>query len=102
MTVTIKIPKKSIQKNIPSEKIIKSPDKSENEGISMEIIDSAEFHRANIRFIGGIPSEAIRTILKTEGWMWNPKLEIWYPKGEFARSNSYNFANMLKKAYFDK
>lgn len=59
--------------------------------LQMEIIESYIYHRANIKFTGGIPSEQIREILKNEGWVYNPKEKLWYPKGAFASEATKNF-----------
>ena len=66
--------------------------------VSMEIINSEEFKRANIRF-NGKPSEEIRSELKKEGWFYSRNHNVWYPKND-AAANSQNFAEHIKETYF--
>lgn len=66
--------------------------------ISMEIINSEQYKRANIRF-SGIPSEEVRTELKNEGWLYSRNHNVWYPRN-IAAENSMAFANHIKEAYF--
>lgn len=64
----------------------------------MEIIDSAQYRRANIRF-SGIPAEEIRAALKAEGWLYSRNHNVWYPRNE-AAENSSRFASHIKDTYF--
>lgn len=66
--------------------------------ISMEIINSEQYKRANIRF-SGIPSEEVRTELKNEGWLYSRNHNVWYPRN-IAAENSMEFAKHIKEAYF--
>ncbi|MCQ2600909.1 MAG: YifB family Mg chelatase-like AAA ATPase [Treponema sp.] len=68
------------------------------ENVTMEIINSEQFKRANIRFTGK-PSEEIRNELKKEGWIYSRNHNVWYPKNT-AAENSQNFANHIKETYF--
>ena len=70
----------------------------QTENITMEIINSEQFKRANIRF-NGKPSEEIRTELKNEGWFYSRNHNVWYPKNDAAQ-NSQNFAQHIKETYF--
>lgn len=74
-----------------------------SEKITMEIINSEKYHRANIRF-SGIPSEEVRTAMKKEGWTFSHANKVWYPTNS-AADNSLNFAkktgrNILSKAEY--
>ena len=69
-----------------------------NTPVTMEIINSEKFKRANIRF-NGKPSEEIREELKKEGWFYSRNHNVWYPKNE-AAENSLNFANHIRETYF--
>ncbi|MCI7037128.1 MAG: hypothetical protein MSA27_08225, partial [Spirochaetia bacterium] len=66
--------------------------------VTMEIINSEQFKRANIRF-NGKPAEEIREELKKEGWFYSRNHNVWYPKND-AAENSLNFANHIKETYF--
>lgn len=66
--------------------------------LSMEIINSEQYKRANIKF-SGIPSKEVRTELKNEGWLFSHNHNVWYPRN-FAAENSYAFANHIKMTYF--
>ena len=66
--------------------------------ISMEIINSEQYKRANIRF-SGIPSEEVRTKLKNEGWLYSRNHNVWYPRN-IAAENSMEFAKHIKQTYF--
>ena len=66
--------------------------------ISMEIINSEQYKRANIRF-SGIPSEEVRTELKNEGWLYSRNHNVWYPRN-IASENSMAFAKHIKQTYF--
>ena len=66
--------------------------------VTMEIINSEQFKRANIRF-NGKPAEEIREELKNEGWFYSRNHNVWYPKND-AAENSLNFANHIKETYF--
>lgn len=66
--------------------------------ISMEIINSEQYKRANIRF-SGIPSEEVRTELKNEGWLYSRNHNVWYPRN-IAAENSMAFAKHIKQTYF--
>ena len=66
--------------------------------ITMEIINSEQFKRANIRF-SGIPSEEVRTELKNEGWLYSRNHNVWYPRN-IAAENSSKFAEHIKITYF--
>lgn len=66
--------------------------------ISMEIINSEQYKRANIRF-SGIPSEEVRTELKNEGWLYSRNHNVWYPRN-IAAENSMEFAKHIKQTYF--
>ena len=46
--------------------------------VTMEIIDSEQYKRANIRF-NGKPSEEIREELKKEGWFYSRNHNVWIP-----------------------
>lgn len=69
-----------------------------NSKITMEIINSLAFKRANIRF-SGIPEESVRTELRKEGWLYSRNHNVWYPRDK-AAENSLNFANHIKETYF--
>ena len=69
-----------------------------NTPVTMEIINSEQFKRANIRF-NGKPAEEIREELKKEGWFYSRNHNVWYPKND-AAENSLNFANHIKETYF--
>lgn len=69
-----------------------------NTPVTMEIINSEQFKRANIRF-NGKPAEEIREELKKEGWFYSRNHNVWYPKND-AAANSQNFANHIKETYF--
>ena len=64
----------------------------------MEIINSEQYKRANIRF-SCIPSEEVRTELKNEGWLYSRNHNVWYPRN-IAAENSMAFANHIKQTYF--
>ena len=66
--------------------------------VTMEIINSEQFKRANIRF-NGKPAEEIREELKKEGWFYSRNHNVWYPKND-AAENSLSFANHIKETYF--
>ncbi|SFI89083.1 Mg chelatase-related protein [Treponema bryantii] len=66
--------------------------------VTMEIIDSEQYKRANIRFIGK-PSEEIREELKKEGWFYSRNHNVWYPKND-AAAKSRNFAQHIRDTYF--
>lgn len=66
--------------------------------VTMEIIDSEQYKRANIRF-NGKPSEEIREELKKEGWFYSRNHNIWYPKND-AAAKSRNFAQHIRDTYF--
>ena len=66
--------------------------------LTMEIINSEQYKRANIRF-SGIPAEEVRTELKNEGWLYSRNHNVWYPRN-IAAENSTNFANHIKMTYF--
>ena len=66
--------------------------------ISMEIINSEQYKRANIRF-SGIPSEEVRTELKNEGWLYSRNHNVWYPRN-IPVENSMAFAKHIKQIYF--
>ena len=68
------------------------------EPVTMEIINSEQYKRANIRF-NGKPAEEIREELKKEGWFYSRNHNVWYPKND-AAENSLNFANHIKETYF--
>ena len=68
--------------------------------ISMEIINSEQYKRANIRF-SEIPSEEVRTELKNEGWLYSRNHNEWYPRN-IAAENSMEFAKHIKQTYFPK
>ena len=51
--------------------------------VTMEIIDSEQYKRANIRF-NGKPSEEIREELKKEGCFYSRNHNVWYPKNDAA------------------
>lgn len=69
-----------------------------NTPVTMKIINSEQFKRANIRF-NGKPAEEIREELKKEGWFYSRNHNVWYPKND-AAANSQNFANHIKETYF--
>ena len=54
--------------------------------VTMEIIDSEQYKRANIRF-NGKPSEEIREELKKEGWFYSRNHNVWYPKNDAAANS---------------
>ena len=66
--------------------------------VTMEIINSEQFKRANIRF-SGIPAEEVRTELKNEGWLYSRNHNVWYPRN-IAAENSTQFAEHIKITYF--
>ena len=66
--------------------------------VTMEIINSEQFKRANIRF-SGIPSEEVRTELKNKGWLYSRNHNVWYPRN-IAAENSTQFAEHIKITYF--
>ena len=66
--------------------------------VTMEIIDSEQYKRANIRF-NGKPSEEIREELKKEGWFYSRNHNVWYPKND-AAANSRDFAQHIRDTYF--
>ncbi len=66
--------------------------------LTMEIIYSEQFKRANIRF-NGKPAEEIREELKKEGWFYSRNHNVWYPKKE-AVENSQSFVLQIKEKYF--
>ena len=66
--------------------------------VTMEIIDSEQYKRANIRF-NGKPSEEIREKLKKEGWFYSRNHNVWYPKND-AAANSRDFAQHIRDTYF--
>ena len=66
--------------------------------VSMEIINSEQYKRANIRF-SGVPSEDVRTALKNEGWLYSRNHNVWYPRN-IATANSAKFAEHIKNTYF--
>ena len=68
------------------------------EPVTMEIINSEQYKRANIRF-NGKPAEEIREELKKEGWFYSRNHNVWYPKND-AAANSLNFAKHIKETYF--
>ena len=71
---------------------------TENKQITMEIINSERFHRANVKF-NGIPKEEIRKELKEAGWLYSRNNNLWYPKNEAAAA-SLPFAEHIKSTYF--
>ncbi len=73
----------------------------EQNNISMEIIFNEQFKRANIHFTGK-PSEEIRNEMKKEGWQYSAYNDVWYPKGDEASKNSYDFAKQLQNKYFEQ
>ena len=72
----------------------------ENKNITMEIIYSNEFNRANIKF-SGIPSEEVRAEMKQAGWLFSRKNEVWYPTNK-AQEESNEFAKKLQEKYFSE
>ena len=66
--------------------------------VTMEIIDSEQYKRANIRF-NGKPSEEIREELKKEGWFYSRNHNVWYPKND-AAEKSRDFAQHIRDTYF--
>lgn len=74
------------------------PNKNTDTPVTMEIINSEQFKRANIRF-NGKPSDEIREKLKKEGWFYSRNHNVWYPKND-AAENSQTFANHIKETYF--
>ena len=66
--------------------------------VTMEIIDSEQYKRANIRF-NGKPSEEIREELKREGWFYSRNHNVWYPKND-AAAKSRDFAQHIRDTYF--
>ena len=66
--------------------------------VTMEIIDSEQYKRANIRF-NGKPSEEIREELKREGWFYSRNHNVWYPKND-AAAKSRDFAQHIRDIYF--
>ena len=70
------------------------------EPVTMEIINSEQYKRANIRF-NGKPADEIREELKKEGWFYSRNHNVWYPKND-AAENSLNFANHIKETYFSE
>ena len=72
----------------------------ENKNITMEIIYSNEFNRANIKF-SGIPSEDVRAEMKQAGWLFSRKNEVWYPTNK-AQEESNEFAKKLQEKYFSE
>ena len=66
--------------------------------VTMEIIDSEQYKRANIRF-NGKPSEEIREELKKEGWFYSRNHNVWYPKND-AAAKSRDFAQHIRDTYF--
>ena len=60
--------------------------------VTMEIIDSEQYKRANIRF-NGKPSEEIR------GWFYSRNHNVWYPKND-AAAKSRDFAQHIRDTYF--
>lgn len=66
--------------------------------VTMEIIDSEQYKRANIRF-NGKPSEEIREELKKEGWFYSRNHNVWYPKND-AAEKSREFAQHIRDTYF--
>ena len=66
--------------------------------VTMEIINSEQFKRANIRF-NGKPAEEIREELKKEGWFYSRNHNVWYPKND-AAPNSREFAQHIRETYF--
>lgn len=66
--------------------------------VTMEIIDSEQYKRANIRF-NGKPSEEIREELKREGWFYSRNHNVWYPKND-AAAKSREFAQHIRDTYF--
>lgn len=91
MTITLRIPH---HKQI-------SPDQMDK-NIKLEISKHPILHRVAILFTGGIPSDQVREILKSNGWCWNPKYKVWYAKNEKDDYENINFANKLKVKYFEK
>ena len=72
----------------------------ENKNITMEIIYSNEFNRANIKF-SGIPDEEVRAEMKQAGWLFSRKNEVWYPTNK-AQEESNEFAKKLQEKYFSE
>lgn len=69
MEVILKIPKQKEEiKKIATQKKKK---------VVMEIINSAEFCRINIRF-SEEPPEAVKKILVAENWFYSSRLKLWY------------------------
>lgn len=66
--------------------------------VTMEIIDSEQYKRANLRF-NGKPSEEIREELKKEGWFYSRNHNVWYPKND-AAAKSREFAQHIRDTYF--
>ena len=66
--------------------------------VTMEIIDSEQYKRANIRF-NGKPSEEIREELKKEGWFYSHNHNVWYPKND-AAAKSREYAQHIRDTYF--
>lgn len=66
--------------------------------VTMEIIESEQYKRANIRF-NGKPAEEIREELKKEGWFYSRNHNVWYPKND-AAEKSLEFAKHIKETYF--
>ena len=89
MTITLKIPKK--KKNL-SEQI--------NENISLEIYKHQVLKRIAIKFIGGIPSDKVRDVLKLNDWGWTQKYKVWYAKNDKTDEENVEFANTIKKKFF--
>lgn len=103
MEIRVNIPKiikKDKPQPVKQEDIVENRFYNEN-GEWMEIINSAEFHRYNIKF-SNIPSAIIIEILKAASWQYSPSKKIWYPHGNDAAKISHNFAIQIQKAYYKK
>lgn len=70
----------------------------EENKVTMEIIESEQYKRANIRF-NGKPAEEICEELKKEGWFYSRNHNVWYPKND-ATEKSMEFAKHIKETYF--
>lgn len=103
MEIRINIPKEIIKKDVPQsikKEVVENRYYNDN-GDWMEIINSAEFHRYNIRF-SSIPTTIIIEILKAGSWQYAPQKKIWYPHGADASKTSLNFAKQIQQAYYNK
>lgn len=102
MEIRINIPKEVIKNDVPQsikEDVVENRYYNEN-GEWMEIINSAEFHRYNIRFSSN-PNEKIIGILTARRWQYSYHKQIWYPHGFGAAEDSLEFAKQIQELYYN-